>query len=164
MAMPDAAAAPAPKQFVEHRNGDFLISTNPALLQANVIQHYLSQDSYWAQGIPPHIVEKSLRNSLSFGLYHAGTQIGLARVVTDFAVFAYLCDVFVLPEFRGRGLSKWLMRTVLAHPELQTVRKWMLGTKDAHGLYAQFGFREIARPERLMERIKENPYGQKGNS
>ena len=124
----------------------------------------MSQESYWAQHIPADVVARALQNSLVFGLYENETQIGLARLITDRAVFAYICDVFVLPEFRGKGLSKWLMRGMLAHPDLQNLRKWMLATKDAHGLYAQFGFTPVAAPDRLMERSNPNAYPKKPQS
>ena len=114
--------------------------------------HAFLRESYWAEGRSRETVERSIRNSLCFGVYAAGKQIAFARVITDRAVFAYLADVFVLPDFRGRGVAKLLMRTILAHPDLQTLRAFTLGTRDAHGLYAQFGFAPVTEPQRLMAR------------
>ena len=125
------------------------ISTDPDRLDIEVIHGFLRQ-SYWAEGRPRSVVERSIRNSLCFGVYHAGRQIAFARVLTDRAVFAYLMDVFVVPAFRGRGVSKALMRAILQHPDLQSLRTFLLGTRDAHGLYAQFGFQPLSAPERWM--------------
>lgn len=137
----------------------FTISTDPARLDVDLIHDYLSHHSYWAPGISRELVERSLRHSLCFGLYAPdGRQAGFARVVTDRATFAYLCDVFVLAEFRGRGLSKLLMRHITEYPELQGLRRWMLGTRDAHSLYAQFGFTPLASPPRFMENAQQDPY------
>ena len=122
---------------------NYLISTDKAKLNIDTIYNYIAFESYWAQGIPRDVVERSILNSICFGLYTDGEQIGFARVVSDKATFAYLADVFVLPEHRGKGLSKWLMKTIHAHPELQNLRRWWLGTKDAHGLYEQFGWTRI---------------------
>lgn len=133
----------------------FSINTDPEKLDVRIVHDYLSNHSYWAAGIPLEIVERSIRNSLCFGLYHEERQIGFARVITDYATFAYLADVFVLEPYRGRGLSKRLMKSILAHPDLQGLRRWMLATADAHGLYGQFAFTLIAIPERWME--KHNP-------
>ena len=128
---------------------EFEISTDPARLDIEVIHGFL-RHSYWAEGRKRSVVERSIRNSLCFGVYLAGRQVAFARVVSDRAVFAYLMDVFVVPEYRGRGISKALMRAVLDHPELQTLRMFLLATRDAHGLYAQFGFRPLAEPNRWM--------------
>ena len=135
----------------------YLISTNKEKLNIDTIYNYLSFESYWAKGIPKDIVEQSIANSLCFGLYEDNAQIGFARLVTDKATFAYLADVFVLPEYRGKGLSKWLMQIIHAHPELQTLRRWVLGTRDAHGLYEQFGWTKFTPEvsERFMQ--KHNP-------
>lgn len=127
----------------ELKKDEYTISTDPSKLDINIIHHYLSVDSYWAQQIPFGVVEKSIANSLCFGVYHSDKQIGFARIITDKATFAYLADVFILLEHRGRGLSKWLMTAVHAHPELQRLRRWVLGTKDAHGLYGQFGWTRL---------------------
>lgn len=139
----------------------FHISTDQALLNFETIYQYLDLDSYWAQGIPPETLRKAINNSLCFGIYHHGQQAGFARVITDKATFAYLCDVFVLPAHRGIGLSKWLVQTICAHPDLQGLRRWSLATADAHGLYAQFGFTAISKPERWMEIF--SPYSSRKN-
>ena len=125
------------------------ISTDPARLDVGVVCEYL-QSSYWASGRPRRVIERSMKNSLCFGAYLDGRQVAFARVVSDRAVFAYLMDVFVLPEFRGRGISKAMMRAVLDHPELQHLRVFLLATREAHGLYAKFGFRPLEEPERWM--------------
>jgi GNAT superfamily N-acetyltransferase len=125
------------------------ISTERSRLDILLIHDFLGA-SYWARGITRGVVERSIEHSLCFGAYHQGKQVGFARVITDFATFAYLADVFVVPEHRGRGLAKLLLRNILAHPQLQGLRRVMLATQDAHGLYAQFGFEKIAHPEHLM--------------
>jgi GNAT superfamily N-acetyltransferase len=125
------------------------ISTDPARLDIDLIHGFL-ETSYWARGRRRSVVERSIRNSICFGVYLAGRQVAFARVVSDRAVFAYLMDVFVVPEFRGRGISKALMRSVLEHPELQNLRFFLLATRDAHDLYAHFGFRPLAAPELWM--------------
>ncbi|WP_426493273.1 GNAT family N-acetyltransferase [Hymenobacter sp. 102] len=138
----------------------FTISTDPARLDIALIHRYLSQESYWAKGIPLETVQRAIANSLNFGVYTAeGRQAGFARIVTDKATFAWLCDVFVLPEFQGQGLSKQLMQAVWAHPDVQNQRRHLLATLDAHGLYRQFGFQELAAPERYLEIRRPNPYG-----
>ena len=129
----------------------YLISADPSKLDIAVIHQYLSRESYWAKNIPLQTVERSIANSFCFGVYYHDVQIGFARLVTDKATFAYLADVFVLPEHRGKGLSKWLIETIHVHPDVQGLRRWMLGTKDAHGLYAQFGWKPI--PEEMMSRF-----------
>lgn len=134
----------------------FLISTNKDLLQVDLIFDYLNDDSYWAQGIPREKLEKGIANSLCFGVYQQNVQAGFARVVTDYGTFAYICDVFILPDFRQKGLSKWLMQTIVKHPDLQGLRRWSLATLDAQGLYEQFGFSQVANPDRWMEIF--NPY------
>ena len=128
---------------------EFEISTDRARLDIALIHRVLAT-SYWAEGRRRSVVERSIANSICFGVYHAGRQVAFARVVSDRAVFAYLMDVFVVPEFRGRGISKALMRAVLDHPDLQNLRLFLLGTRDAHGLYERFGFRPLAEPERMM--------------
>jgi GNAT superfamily N-acetyltransferase len=143
------AAQPAP---YERRRGVYTISTEPARLDLDAIYGYLSR-SYWAAGRPREMVARSLRNSLCFGLYHGDAQAGLARVVSDYATFAWLADVFVLEEHRGQGLAKWLIGNVVAHPELAGVPRFLLATRDAHGLYSQFGFAPLPTPERMMGRI-----------
>ena len=136
---------------MEWTRGEFTVSTDKRRLDREAIHRFLSADSYWAREIPREVVDRSIENSLCFGLYDGSRQVGFARVVTDFATFAYVGDVFVLESHRGRGLSKWLMEIVMTHPELQGLRRWSLATRDAHGLYERFGFRTPAHPERLME-------------
>jgi ribosomal protein S18 acetylase RimI-like enzyme len=129
----------------------YLISSDPALLNLGVIHGFLAQESYWAKAIPKPLVERMIQNSLCWGVYHRAAQVGFARVISDKATFAYLADVFILPEHRGRGLSKALVATVMEHPDFQGLRRWMLVTADAQGLYEQFGFKALLRPERQME-------------
>lgn len=138
---------------------DIEISTDPGRLDVDLIHHWLSEESYWARGVPRAIVEQAITNSLCFGAYLDNRQVGFARVVTDRATFAWLADVFVLDGYRGRGCGKALVAAVLAHPELQGLRRWMLATRDAHGLYAQFGFTP-APAERFMEIRNPRPYDQ----
>lgn len=145
--------------FPSYTRGAFNIFTDPAKADLKAIHQYLSQDSYWAPDIPLETVAKSVKNSLCFSLFAGERQIGFARVVTDKATFAYLADVYVLPEFRGKGLSKWLMQCVKEHPDLQGIRRFMLATKDAHGLYTQFGF-QLSEAGRLMEIVNRNIYKQ----
>ncbi|HTX02507.1 MAG TPA: GNAT family N-acetyltransferase [Candidatus Acidoferrales bacterium] len=130
---------------------DYTISTDRSALDVDAVYGYLSKESYWATGIARDVVERSLQNSLCFGLYRGDAQIGFTRVVTDYATMAYVGDVYVLPEHRGRGLSKWMMECVLAHSALQHLRRWILVTRDAHGLYRKFGFTGLKRPEGYME-------------
>jgi GNAT superfamily N-acetyltransferase/predicted metal-dependent hydrolase len=137
---------------------DYEISADPSRLDLDVIHSFLS-NSYWAKNIPRQLVERSIRHSLCFGIFHSGKQIGFARVISDFATFAYLADVFVLPEHRGRGVSKQLMETILEHRDLQGLRRFMLATLDAHGLYKQFGFEPLDHPDRYMSIHHPNPYG-----
>jgi GNAT superfamily N-acetyltransferase len=139
----------------EQRRGSFLISTDRAKLDAIAIYLYLSE-SYWAKTRSRDAVERSLTNSLCFGLYEDNKQIGLARVVSDFATFAYLCDVYVLDSHQGKGLGAWLLQAVMSHPELQNLRRWLLATRDAHGLYRKAGFTELKTPERWMEILTQN--------
>jgi N-acetylglutamate synthase-like GNAT family acetyltransferase len=145
------------KIYEIHENG-LLISDNPALLDRAFICDFLREHSYWAREVTREIVDRSVENSLCFGIYLDAKQIGFARVVTDFATFAWLADVFIVEEKRGHGFSKKLVAAVLAHPRLQELRRFMLGTKDAHGLYAQFGFKPLAHPERFMEIRSESSY------
>jgi len=129
----------------------FTISTDKDMLDFEMIYNYLSKESYWSKGITADRVRISIANSICFGVYDNGKQVGLARVITDKATFAYLCDVFVLDSHRGLGLSKWLMQTILGHPELQGLRRWVLATADAHGLYKQFGFGPLTKPDNWMD-------------
>lgn len=139
---------------MEWTRGDHTISTDRARLDVPLIHRFLSEESYWAKGRSREKVERSIESSICFGLYdRAGAQIGFTRVVTDRATFAWVCDVFVLPRGRGAGLARWMMETMLEHPELQELRRWLLGTRDAHELYAGFGFTPLADPSRFMERF-----------
>jgi len=135
----------------------FLVSNDPAKLDLEVIHGFLSS-SYWSPGIPLAVLQRAIAGSLCFGLYHHGSQIGFARIVTDHATFAYLCDVFVLEEYRGRGLGHWLIQTLTEHPDLQSLRRMVLVTRDAHGLYEKFGFSPLVRPEGYMELHRPNVY------
>ncbi|MGY4536589.1 N-acetylglutamate synthase-like GNAT family acetyltransferase [Mucilaginibacter sp. UYNi724] len=129
----------------------YQISMDDSLLDFEMIFNYLDWQSYWAKGMPPEKLRKAIENSMCFGVYKDSIQVGFARVVSDKATFAYLCDVFILPANQGVGLSKWLMQNIMAHPDLQGLRRWSLATLDAHGLYKQFGFTEINNPERWMQ-------------
>ena len=132
--------------------GELRISTDKGELDVPLVHHFLSTEAYWSQGIPRETVERAIAGSLCFGGYVDGAgQVAFARVVSDFATFAYLADVFVLPAHRGAGYSKQLMEAVFGHPRLQGLRRFMLATSDAHGLYAQYGFGAPARPQTLME-------------
>ena len=148
-----------PVTIFEHRRDEFLVSTDPTRLDLDVIHGFLSS-CYWAKGIPREVVARSIEHSLCFGVYDGGgAQVGFARVISDFATVAYLGDVFVLETHRGRGLSKFLMESITQHPELQGLRRWILLTRDAHELYAQFGFTPIARPANYMELHNPDVYG-----
>jgi GNAT superfamily N-acetyltransferase len=135
----------------EWQRGNFTISTDPKRLDLEVIHRFLST-SYWAAGRSRETIEQSVIHSLPFGLYQGKEQIGFARVITDYATFAWIADVFVLETYRGQGLGKWLMEVIISHPELQGFRRWVLATRDAHELYRPFGFAELRQPERWMER------------
>jgi GNAT superfamily N-acetyltransferase len=137
------------------RRGDFTISTDNNRLNIPLIHDFISNQSYWGQGRSVEIVQLALDNSLNFGVYKDSDQIGFARVVTDYCTFAWLADVFIVESFRGAGLSKWLMQIIMRHPRLVNMRRWVLATKDAHGLYEQFGFIPLLQPERWMERFNE---------
>jgi GNAT superfamily N-acetyltransferase len=151
-----------------HTRADYLISTDPALIDLDAVHAFLSR-SYWSPDIPKSTVARAIANSMTFGVYHAPpparpTQIGLARVITDKATFAYLSDVYILESHRGRGLSKWLVETILAHPDLQGLRRFCLMTRDAHTLYNRYGFEPTAKPANYLERLdrdvyKRNPSG-----
>ena len=130
---------------------NYKISTDKSLLDFELIYNYLDKESYWAQGIPAQILKTAIEGSLCFGVYHEDKQAGFARVVTDNATFAYICDVFILSEYRRIGLSKWLIQTIIEYPGLQGLRRWSLATADAHGLYKQFGFSELSKPQNWME-------------
>jgi GNAT superfamily N-acetyltransferase len=139
--------------------GEYNISTDRQRIDIAVVHAFLTQ-SYWSPGIPREVVERAIANSLCFGVYLGTQQAGFARVVTDKATFAYLADVFILESHRSKGLSKWLMEFITGHEELQGLRRFLLATKDAHGLYAQFGFEALANPSLLMESLKPDVYHQ----
>lgn len=143
---------------MEWQKGEFTISTEREKLQIEVIHRFLSEESYWAKERTKEQTLTAIKNSLPFGVYKGENQIGFARVISDFSTFAYIGDVFILEEFRGKGLSKWLMDVIVSYPELQNLRRWVLATKDAHTLYAQFGFHELKFPERWMEKPAPNAY------
>ena len=138
----------------EVQQNEFCISTDKNKLDIKIIHKYLCNESYWAKNIPVQTVRQSIEGSYCFGLYVTENsitkQIGFARVITDCATFGYLADVFILASYRGKGLSKWLMQTIMDCPDLQGLRRWLLATKDAHGLYLQFGFSALDKPERIM--------------
>lgn len=134
----------------EYRKGKFLVSADRDKLNFDTIYNFLSE-SYWAKGIPREVVVRSIQNSLCFGVFSGMEQVGFARVITDCATYAYLADVFIIEPHRGKGLAKWLMECIVSHPQLQGLRRWTLATRDAHELYAKFGFKPLARPDNFME-------------
>jgi GNAT superfamily N-acetyltransferase len=145
------ADAAHPERIVESRRAESVISTDRTRLDVDAIHGFLT-NCYWAKGIPREVVARSIEQSLCFGVYDgSGAQVGFARVISDFATIAYVGDVFVLDTHRGRGLGKWLMESITHHPALLNLRRWILTTRDAHGLYAQVGFRPVQSPERFME-------------
>jgi GNAT superfamily N-acetyltransferase len=144
-------------ELQEYREGRFLVSTDRSWLDLDLIHGFLT-DCYWAKGIPREIVARSIENSLCFGVYDEGKQIGFARVISDCATYAYIGDVFVIESHRGKGIGKWLMECIVRHPSLQNLRRWSLVTEDAHGLYAQFGFTPLRSPERYMEVLDADVY------
>jgi GNAT superfamily N-acetyltransferase len=137
------------------QKGEYIISTDNDRLNIPLIHDFISNQSYWGQGRKVETVQLALNNSLNFGLYKNAHQIGFARVVTDYCTFAWLADVFIVEGYRGAGLSKWLMEVIMNHPRLVNMRRWVLATKDAHGLYGQFGFSPMLQPERWMERFND---------
>ncbi|WP_435352826.1 GNAT family N-acetyltransferase [Emticicia sp. SJ17W-69] len=141
----------------EFQKNEYTISTDKAKLQFDVIHGFLST-SYWSPNIPMEIVKSAAQNSLAFGIYKDKIQVGYARIISDYATFAYLADVFVLESERGKGLSKWLMECIIQVPDLQGLRRWMLATRDAHGLYAQFGFTPLDNPAVMMQIARPNIY------
>lgn len=147
---------------VEFRKGEFTVTTDPALIELDMVHSFLTE-SYWAKGIPREVVARCIENSLCFGLYAQGKQVGFARVISDYATYAYIGDVFVLESFRGRGLGKWLMECIMQHPRLQGLRRWSLITRDAHALYAQLGFRPLKKPQNYMELHQPDVYQQTGH-
>jgi len=141
----------------EWGRGDLAISTDPSRLDRSLIARFLA-GSYWAKEIPQEVVDRSIEGSLCFGLYRGQKQLGFARVITDYATFAYLADVFVVETSRGEGLGVWMMEVIMGHPRLQNLRRWMLATRDAHGLYEKFGWRSLENPERMMEIVDPEIY------
>ena len=137
---------------MEYKRDNFSISDDPVKLDIDAICDFLSR-AYWADTRPRDVIEKSIQFSLNFGVYDGERQIGYARVVTDRAIFAYLCDVFIHEDYRGQDLGKWMMECVMSHPDLQSMKRWCLLTRDAHGLYRQFGFTELNDPSRWMEKL-----------
>ncbi len=140
-----------------HERLGYRITTDVAAMDIDAVHAFLTR-SYWAPGVPREVVERSLRGALCFGLFKDGAQVGLARVITDQATFAYLSDVYVLEEHRGQGLAAWLVQVILAHPDLQGLRRFMLATKDAHGLYEKLGFAPLAHPEMFLEILQPDPH------
>ncbi len=140
-------------QILETQRDSFTISTDPSRLDIDAICEFLKR-AYWANTRPRERTERAIQNSLVFGVYDGERQIGVARVVTDYSIFAYLCDVFIQEEYRLHGLGKWLIRTVMEHPDLKDMRRWVLVTNDAHGLYKQFGFTSIEDPEHWMQNFR----------
>ncbi len=143
---------------MEWQNSEFIISTDRASLQIDAIHKFLSEESYWAKERTREQTETAIKNSLPFGVYKGENLVGFARVITDFATFAYLGDVFISDEFRRQGLSKWLMEVIINHPQLQGLRRWILATRDAHALYEKFEFAALRHPERWMEKTAPNAY------
>jgi GNAT superfamily N-acetyltransferase len=137
-------------EHLDWQRDNYRITTDPQRFDVDAIHAYLTR-SYWAEGIPKSLVARSLEGSLGFGLFAGERQIGFARIISDRATFAYLCDVYVLEQYRGQGLSKWLMEVVLSHPDLQGLRRFFLATRDAHGLYARYGFTPPGKPGNFME-------------
>jgi GNAT superfamily N-acetyltransferase len=146
--------------MIETELNDIVVTTDRSRFDLDVIHGFLAR-SYWARGIPRETVARAMDHSLCFGAFEANRQVGFARVISDLATFAYVSDVFVVESHQGRGVGKRLMAAIMAHPELQGLRRWALFTRDAHGLYRQFGFRPPRYPERLMELFASEPYGEK---
>ncbi|MBS1741572.1 MAG: GNAT family N-acetyltransferase [Bacteroidetes bacterium] len=147
-------------QPVRYQKGEYMISTDPALLDIQRIHQYLSTESYWAKGIPFEKVKRSIEHSLNFGVYHQNDFAGFARIISDYTTVAYLGDVFILPGHRGKGLSKWLMEIIMQHPDVQGLRRWILLTGDAHELYKKYGWVSIKDPSRWMELHNKDVYVQ----
>lgn len=142
---------------MEWNKKEFLITTDKSRINVEILHQFLS-GTYWAENIPVQTVRKSIENSLCFSVLHQNNFIGFARVISDFATFAYLADVFIIPEYRGQGLSSWLMEIIINHPDLQGLRRFTLATRDAHGLYLKFGFTLFDKPERWMQRHNPEVY------
>jgi N-acetylglutamate synthase-like GNAT family acetyltransferase len=143
-------------QIIETQHGQFTISTDPNRLDIDAICEFLKR-AYWANTRPRERTERAIKNSLVFGVYDGDKQIGMARVVSDYSIFAYLCDVFIDEDYRAHGLGKWLIQTIMEHPDLKEMRRWVLVTSDAHGLYKQYGFTTIEDPEHWMQLFKRFP-------
>ena len=152
-----------PERVQEYHRGEFVISTDRERLDLDVIHGFLT-DCYWAKGIPRELVARSIENSLCFGVYSEGRQVGFARVISDYATYAYIGDVFVLEPYRGHGLGKWLMECIMRDPRLRGLRRWSLVTDDAHGLYEQFGFTKLKSPEKYMELCDAEIYKRAGEA
>jgi N-acetylglutamate synthase-like GNAT family acetyltransferase len=148
-------------EITEWKKGEYLLSTDKSRIDIEIVHRFLAH-SYWAESIPLDVVQKSIDNSLCFAIYHHQKLAGFARVISDFATFAYLADVFILPEERGKGLSKWLMETIMNHSQLQGLRRFTLATRDAHGLYERFGFTLFDKPERWMQKHDPDVYRRNG--
>jgi GNAT superfamily N-acetyltransferase len=145
--------------IMEWQRNKYIISTDPKWIDRDVVHTYLSEESYWAKNIPFEIVSRSIDHSLCFGVYdEAQEMVGFARILSDYATFANLLDVFILPPSRGLGLSKWLLDCIFQHPDLQNLRSWALKTRDAHGLYRKYGFELPKQPDKIMEIVMQNPY------
>jgi GNAT superfamily N-acetyltransferase len=142
---------------IEVARGEFLVSTDRSRIDVDAVHAFLTQ-SYWSPGVPIDVVRRAIAGSICFGIYHHRRQVGFARVISDQATYAYLSDIFVLDEYRGRGLAKWMMEVIMAHPALQGLRRFSLSTRDAHALYAQFGFELVANPDRQMEILRRDIY------
>ena len=143
-------------QIIEFHRDQFTISTDPSRLDMNAVYDFLSR-SYWAKTRPRERTDAAFANSLVFGLYDGDRQIGMGRVITDFSIVAYLGDVFIHEDYRAQGLGKWLVQSILEHPDLKHVRRWLLATDDAHGLYQQFGFEKLSDVEKWMQRLRPFP-------
>jgi len=143
-------------QIIETHRDPFTISNDSARLDMDVILDFFTR-AYWTQGRPREQTERAFANSLVFGVYEGTKQVGVARVISDYAIFAYICDVFIHEDYRAHGLGKWLIATIMAHPDLQGLRRWTLVTRDAHGLYKQYGFDSLANPDGWMEILRPYP-------
>jgi GNAT superfamily N-acetyltransferase len=145
--------------IVEHQEGEYFVSSDPKKLDLALTHHWLANVSYWSQGLPLNIFKRMIDHSLCFGVYHLkGNQVGFGRVITDYATFAWLTDVFIIDEYRGKGLSVFLMKCILGHPELKILRRWLLGTDHAHGLYRKFGFADLDHPENFLTSHRSQMY------
>ena len=143
---------------VTYQKDDYLLTTDVSKMDVSAIHDFLCNESYWSKNIPFERVKKAVHHSLNFGVFHSGKQVGYARVISDYSTIAYLGDVYILNNFRGKGLSKWLMESVMNHPELQGLRRWILLTGDAHELYKKYGWATIHKPELWMEKHQPDVY------